>query len=503
MDPSDLDDETLLAIGIVILTTVAFGFAVGLAALDNIATARRPFTEEQVLQLAQLGRRRRRAELDDDGNVIPRKRAASRYDHAHALFCVNRDYFNIDPCPIFNDRQFERFFRISRERADYCLQRLAHRDPFFTHTQDALGNPSIDPKVKLLMALKCLGYGVSPSAFQDYFQMGESTGIECIKRFCRGVVEDDEIKNKYLRKMNREDAKKVSALHQAVHGVAGLMGALDCMHCGWRLCPKAWAGHFTGKEQVPTIVLEAFCDYNLWIWHASFGWAGSLNDLNIWDRSDLYKTMQNGIMAQDLDFEFVINGETFTSVYWLVDMIYPALSRFVNSGEESVLEIVKFMKYWQEAARKDIERGFGVLQRKFHMIVKPFEFWFQDDIAAMCLTCVALHNMMVELRVQRQEQESPDFYEIVDSNAEGPPDPALEVVEGLNQDQIEDLQLQREQYTGLNDPNLTEQQRLAILHIRTQAIIERWNNLNDFEGHHRLRNAIMHEVYNQHLLNNA
>jgi hypothetical protein len=55
------------------------------------------------------------------------------------------------------------------------------QDSFFTSRVDAAGKESICPKVEFLMALKMLCYGVSPAAFQDYFQMGLLTAHDCLK----------------------------------------------------------------------------------------------------------------------------------------------------------------------------------------------------------------------------------------------------------------------------------------------------------------------------------
>ena len=82
--------------------------------------------------------------------------------------------------------------------------------------------------------------------------------------------------------MTQSDAHRVTAMHNAQHGVEGMLGSLvDCMHYYWKNCPVAWQGSHTGKPGKLTIVLEAFADYNLWFWHNSFGWPGSLNDINI------------------------------------------------------------------------------------------------------------------------------------------------------------------------------------------------------------------------------
>lgn len=163
-------------------------------------------------------------------------------------------------------------------------------------------------------------------------------------------------------------------LHNNQHGVAGMVGSLDCMHVGWKNCPVAWQGTHKGKEGHPTIVLEAMADYNLFIWHASFGWAGTLNDLNIWEASEVYREFLDGTWAEMVDFPFTINGQEFTKLYVLVDGIYPELARFVKPISEPIGRLQLRYASWQEASRKDIERAFGVLQRKFHILVKKLSY---------------------------------------------------------------------------------------------------------------------------------
>ena len=50
----------------------------------------------------------------------------------------------------------------------------------------------------------------------------------------------------------------------------------------------------------------------------------------------------------------------------------------------------------QEAARKDVERAFGVLQSRFAIIRNPCRLWDCDTIALVWKACVVLHNMIVE-----------------------------------------------------------------------------------------------------------
>lgn len=87
------------------------------------------------------------------------------------------------------------------------------------------------------------------------------------------------------------------------------------------------------------------------------------------------KAFLDGSFARDvLDFEFTIGDEkVFNRLWILVDGIYPELSRFVKTLQEPVGRRACRYAVWQESARKDVERAFGVLQRKFHLLVGKIE----------------------------------------------------------------------------------------------------------------------------------
>jgi hypothetical protein len=282
---------------------------------------------------------------------------------------------------------------------EYRIQICAKTDPFFTDIQDVRGRYSIAPVAKVLMLLKLVAFGCSPSAFLDYFQMSESTAQQCLLKFCQIISSDDDLQSLYLRKMTRSDARRLSALHKTVHGVVGMIGSLDCMQVGWKNCPAAWQGSKIGKSGKPTIVLEALADHNLWFWHHSFGWPGSLNDINIWNRSYLLKAFLDGSFANDVDFEFQIGDGVFHCLWVMVDGIYPELSRLVKTIQEPVGHKASRYARWQESVRKDVNRAFGVLQRTFHVLVKKMELWYVGDIASIVNSCICIQNMMVANRM--------------------------------------------------------------------------------------------------------
>jgi hypothetical protein len=344
---------------------------------------------EWVATVALAAKRAAESNTSLDGKR--KKRAYIKWDHERAQLCVYRDYWG-HPNPLFSDKMFERTFRVTRSTADMLLQRVCVTNSFFMQKTDALGKTGICPKVKLLMALQLLAYGCSPTTFQAYYQMGVTTAQLCLKNFCKSLVQDLELRSTYLREMTRADARRVSAMHHMQHGVAGMVGSLDCMHVGWKNCPVAWQGQEHGKEGFPTIVLEAVSDYNLWFWHVSFGWAGTLNDINIWEKSPLLEAFIDGTWRDNVDFPFTVANKEFNHLWLTTDGIYPELACFVKTVQEPINDKAKGYSRWQEATRKDIERAFGVVQRKFQILIRKFEQWYVNDISDIVLACIMLHN---------------------------------------------------------------------------------------------------------------
>jgi hypothetical protein len=427
-----------------------------------------------------------------------KKPRLSSYSYERARLAIEADYFS--PTPLFNDRQFERIFCVTRSIVEVLIQTCGSADPFFTNVQDVTGRYNISPVAKVLVALKQIAYGCSPSAFIDYFQMSETPARRSMIKLSVIVASDDNLQSVYGRQMTRSDARRLSALHEACHGVAGMVGSLDCTHVGWKNCPVAWQGSNAGRSGKPTIVLKAMADHNLWFWHHSFGWPGSLNDINIWNRSCLLKAFLDGSFARDVDFEFTIGEDkVFNRLWILVDGIYPELSRFVKTLQEPVGRKACRYAVWQESARKDIERAFGVLQRKFRVLVGKNELWYVRDIGNVVKCCLCLHNMMVATRMAQDEEESEEFYAFPglgpgdDTESGGLADEEEQVY--VNR-RVAEMQLHAQLYETNNeqDHRITDRERQVLESLRFQYVQRRWECLYDLQEHHRLRDSIMKHI---------
>ena len=150
---------------------------------------------------------------------------------------------------------------------------------------------------------------------------------------------------------------------------------------------------YTGHCREPTIILEAVASQDLWIWHAFFGMSGSLNDINVLDRSPIFAALGEGRTAP---VNYTINGHEYTMGYYLADGIYPNWSTFVKTIPRPLGAKRKYFASKQESARKDVERAFGVLQSRFAIVRGPIRYWDEETLANIMKACIIMHNMIIE-----------------------------------------------------------------------------------------------------------
>ena len=348
-----------------------------------------------IIKLVQQQDRKR---LVDGRSFSQRKKRRTMFDHSRVVDALQEDY--LEPVPRFRDNQFDRAFGVSRSRYEAIRSDFGHEGKrFFVLSSDGLGREIASMDARILIALKTLRYGVACHCFADYFQMSQQLCRDCLIEFSSSMKSIYE--QKFLRLPNELDVKRIVNLHKGVHGVPGMIGSLDCSQTHWKNCPKQSHGSYVGKEKKPCIVLESVCDYNLYFWYASYGYCGALNDVNILYLSPLLENLLNGSfekMEKDI-VPFTLANEEFRQCYLLTDGIYPRFSRFVKAKKHPIHPAEQRFTAWQESARKDIERAFGVLKGKWAFVGMPIHLRSLDQIALRMAACLILHNMCVSDRV--------------------------------------------------------------------------------------------------------
>ncbi|XP_021980626.1 uncharacterized protein LOC110876772 [Helianthus annuus] len=85
-----------------------------------------------------------------------------------------------------------------------------------------------------------------------------------------------------------------------------------------------------------------------------------------------------------------------TRGYYLTDGIYPTWSVFVKSFTYPHIVKEKKFKKQHEAARKDVERAFGVLKAKWHILHRPMRATSVKKIRMVVYACIIMHNMILK-----------------------------------------------------------------------------------------------------------
>ncbi|XP_019172075.1 PREDICTED: putative nuclease HARBI1 [Ipomoea nil] len=299
------------------------------------------------------------------------------------------DYFSNSPT--YTDDLFRQRFRMRRNLFLRIVEGVTNYDQYFQSTIDSTGRRSFSPLQKCTAAMCMLAYRSSADSIDENIRMGETTIMRCIKRFVQSI--NDVFGEEYLRRPNVVDVQRLMQIGEQ-RGFPGMLGSIDCMHWELRSCPTAWHGQYVrGDHGYPTIILEAVASADLWIWHAFFGLAGTLNDINVLDRSPIFHEVLEGKAPQ---VNFVVNGNHYNLGYYLADGIYPSWETFAKSIPLAQSAKHKLFAKKQEAARKDIERAFGVLKARFAIISNPARMGSKETLGQIMRACIIIHNMIVE-----------------------------------------------------------------------------------------------------------
>ncbi|KAJ0428082.1 putative harbinger transposase-derived protein [Helianthus annuus] len=284
---------------------------------------------------------------DVEGQCIRKRRKFIRRDHIQGHECLYRDYFAENP--VYSANLFRRRFRMSRPLFLRILSEVVANEPYFVQRRDNAGRLGLSSMQKIIASLRMLAYGVTTDFMDEYINIGESTAMESLKKFCETIVSI--FSAEYLRSPNTKDITRLLAIADQ-RGFPGMLGSIDCMHWKWKNCPTAW------KE-----------------------------------RSSIFTELEQGRAPP---VNYTVNGHDYTMGYYLADGIYPKCQTFVKTIPSPRGDKNKHFAKAQESARKDVERAFGVLQQRFAIIRGPSRMFKAKVLTNIMKACVILHNMMIE-----------------------------------------------------------------------------------------------------------
>ncbi|GJW60834.1 ALP1-like protein [Tanacetum coccineum] len=226
--------------------------------------------------------------------------------------------------PQYDEATFRDRFRMSRRLFTKIVREVTDASHFFQQTDDCTGHRGISSLMKCTSAICQLAYVSASDSLDEYLQI------------------------EFLRKPTYTDMEKLYARHDENHRFPRMFGSIDYLF----------------------ILLEAIASNDLWILHAFFGVSGMNNDVNVLRQYPIFNDIKS---RRAPDVPFVANNVLYKRRYYLTDEIYPQWSVLIksitNPGTHDHKRILYKTKH--EAARKDVERAFGVLKLKWKLIKYP------------------------------------------------------------------------------------------------------------------------------------
>ncbi|GJX87068.1 ALP1-like protein [Tanacetum coccineum] len=272
--------------------------------------------------------------------------------------------------PQYDESTFRERFRMSRRLFTKIVREVTDASLFFQQTNDYTGKVGISSLMKCTSTIRQMAYEVVPDSLDEYLQMGATIARDSLRNFCKAIM--NLYGEEFLRNSTYTDMEKLYAHHDEKHGFSRMLGSID----------------------YPFILLEAIASKDLWIWHAFFGVSGMNNDVNVLRQSPIFNDLKS---RRAPDVPFMANNVPYKRGYYLTDGIYPQwavpIKSIKNLGTNDYKRLLYKTKH--EAARKDVERAFGVLKTKWKVIKYPARGMSRRRLSDVMYTCIILHNMII------------------------------------------------------------------------------------------------------------
>ena len=104
---------------------------------------------------------------------------------------------------------------------------LENHDEYFRMRVDETGKMGLSPLQKYTSAIPMLAYESPADSVDEYVWIGESTSVECLERFIRGV--NVVFGAEYLRKPNNTNVAHLLQMGES-RGFLGMLDSIDSMN---------------------------------------------------------------------------------------------------------------------------------------------------------------------------------------------------------------------------------------------------------------------------------
>jgi hypothetical protein len=187
-------------------------------------------------------------------------------------------------------------------------------------------------------------------------------------------------------------------------GHPGAVGSIDCVHIGWHKCrhtlkiqcTNSGAGDNKGK---PSLVFQVVVSHTTKILSISHMHCGATNDSTIYKFDPAVHELMTGVYStrQFTLWHDHTSKYTHIGMYYISDGGYPKMKYLIPPFKWTQVGTKK--NIWSEnveSTRKDVERCFGILKKRFRCLINPLELQDPSHIERLFNACAVIHNILLD-----------------------------------------------------------------------------------------------------------
>ncbi|KAM7365277.1 hypothetical protein PAMP_016220 [Pampus punctatissimus] len=237
---------------------------------------------------------------------------------------------------------------------------------------------AISPEVQVLAALGFYTSGSFQTSMGDTIGISQASMSRCVSNVTRALVE----KAPQFITFNRDPSSREQYFQefQRVAGFPGVLGVLDCVQVAIK-APNSEDSSYVNKKGFHSVGCQLVCNARGLLLSAETHWPGGLRDIDVLERSALYKQLQE------------------TEEGWLLgDRRYP-LRKWLMTPVDCPESPAEFQYNLAHTATHEIvDRTFRAIQTRFRCLdgTKGYLQYSPERSSSILLACCVLHNASLQ-----------------------------------------------------------------------------------------------------------
>jgi hypothetical protein len=244
------------------------------------------------------------------------------------------------------------------------------------HIQDTNMRSVVPVQVKVAVSISRLATCNSMQNIADLYRIGLSTSQLAVSQFTNAVrllLLKKYIRWPFTTTMNKF-AREFENIHRIPYGWCG--GRFTHTNCRTRL----HAADYYNRKGFHSILLQGVVSSKCLFWDFDIGWAGSMYDANLWEKTTIGQFCEVGKL---------------TSYALIGNAAYPC--RPFRGHKDGLIREEYNWNFVQSSIRMCIERAFGMLKGRWEILLRMIDMYLKNNVHELVSTCLVLYNICIIL----------------------------------------------------------------------------------------------------------